>query len=91
MQGVRRQRHLPARAYPRSAISARSAEGAASASTDGGAVHARSVEEAVSVSMGMGGSAVGVMIAKVCAQIFNAAYHQLPCLLQVKLLLVANH
>ena len=91
-----------------SAVSARSVEEAASASMGGSAVNARSVEEAASASTGgsadgarsvvgpasasTGGSAVSVKNAKVCAQIFNAAYDQhMPCLLQVKLLLVANH
>ena len=72
------------------AVHARSAEEAASVSTGGDAVDARSVEEAVSASMG--GDVVGVKIAKVCTQTLNAAYDQhTPCLLQVKLLLVANH
>ena len=56
----------------------------------GSVVNARNAEAAVFVSTG--GDAVNAKIAKVCAQILIAAYHQhIPCLFQVKLLLVANH
>ena len=89
---MRRQNHRENVSMVGSAVSARSAEEAASASTDEDAVSARSAEEPASVctdedaviarsveeavSVSMVGSAVSVKNAKVCAQISNAAYDQ---------------